>query len=575
LSRLTDLKAANNLTEFAPILGLPASALAYTLYIAPGPKYTAFSIPKKTGGVRNISAPTARLKDLQEYLVDLLTECRLEIEGAEKPPTKVVSHAFRTGSSIITNARQHRKRRYVLNIDLENFFPSINFGRVRGYFIANKNFALNEKVATVIAQIACHENALPQGSPCSPIISDLIGHLLDMQLVALAKKYKCTYSRYADDITISTNRKEFPEALAYQLAPNSSAWVLGDDLLHAVQRAGFSVNHKKTRMQYLTSRQVVTGLTVNQKANIRADYYRTARSMCHSLFTLGSYIKPGKPGSTAGAPAPGNIPTLEGILNHIYFVKSQEDARTKTTPDYDEERHGIERLYGRFMFYSKFVAQGKPTLIAEGKTDYVYLRAAIKHLPAYHPVLRITNGGITSNNVAFFRHSHLTRAMLGLDAGSSYFVKFILGYRELAATFKHSPMIHPVIILVDNDEGAKSIFALLRNMKINVDYMTTAPFYHIARNLYLVKTPETAAPNNWSQIEELFDAATLGTVMNGKTFNMKNDTDTTSEYGKAYFADYVVAPSANSINFAGFAPLLDRLVAVIAYHQKVVAAGVV
>jgi RNA-directed DNA polymerase len=574
LSRLSDLKAATNLVEFAPILGLPPSALAYTLYVAPGPKYTTFTIPKKLGGVRSIAAPTARLKDVQRYLADLLTDCRHEIESAEKPPKKLISHAFRTEGSIITNARQHRKRRYVLNLDLEGFFPSINFGRVRGYFMGNKSFALHERVATVIAQIACHDNSLPQGSPCSPIISDLIGHLLDVRLAALAKKNKCSYSRYADDLTFSTNRKEFPCSLAYQLAPDSSAWILGDDLLEAVNRAGFSINHQKTRMQYLNSRQVVTGLTVNAKANIRADYYRTTRSMCHSLFTTGTYVKPGKPGNTNVSPGPGNMLALEGMLNHIYFVKKQEDVRTESAPSY-ADRHGIERLYGRFLFYKKFVACEKPILIAEGKTDNIYLRAAIKYLPAYHPVLRTTHGGITSNNITFFKHSHITRETLGLDGSSSYFGNFVLGYKEVAAKFKHAPFEHPVIILIDNDDGAKGIFSVLRNMKINIDRTTTAPFYHIVRNLYLVKTPESPAPKFSSQIEELFAATALGTVLNGKTFNMKNDTDTASEYGKAYFADYVVAPHAHTINFAGFAPLLDRITAAIAYHDTLVAAGAV
>ena len=79
-----------------------------------------------------------------------------------------MSHGFRRHYSIITNARRHKRRRYVLNLDLQDFFPSFSFGRVRGFFIHNNSFKLNEKVATIIAQIACHENVLPQGSPCSP-----------------------------------------------------------------------------------------------------------------------------------------------------------------------------------------------------------------------------------------------------------------------------------------------------------------------------------------------------------------------------------------------------------------------
>ena len=91
-----------------------------------------------------------------------------------------------------------------------NFFPSINFGRVRGFFLKDKHFSLQPPVATVLAQIACFENELPQGSPCSPVISNLIGHVLDGRLARFAKTHKCTYSRYADDITFSTSRKDFP-----------------------------------------------------------------------------------------------------------------------------------------------------------------------------------------------------------------------------------------------------------------------------------------------------------------------------------------------------------------------------
>jgi RNA-directed DNA polymerase len=78
---------------------------------------------------------------------------------------------------------------------------SFNFGRVRGFFISNNDFKLSPKVSTLIAQIACHQNELPQGSPCSPVITNLITHILDVRLTQQAKKYGCKYSRYVDDIT--------------------------------------------------------------------------------------------------------------------------------------------------------------------------------------------------------------------------------------------------------------------------------------------------------------------------------------------------------------------------------------
>ena len=142
---------------------------------------------------------------------------------------QTIAHGFKRNRSIITNAKQHRNRRHVFNVDLEDFFPSINFGRVRGYFIRDSSFALDKDVATVIAQIACHENALPQGSPCSPVISNLIAHVLDMHLVNLASMVGCTYSRYADDLTFSTNKESFPPEIAERSKTEPHLWIPGAD----------------------------------------------------------------------------------------------------------------------------------------------------------------------------------------------------------------------------------------------------------------------------------------------------------------------------------------------------------
>jgi len=105
-----------------------------------------------------------------------------------------------------------------------------------------------------------------------------------------------------------------------------------------------------------------------------------------------------------------------------------------------------------------------------------------------------------------------------------------------------------------------------------VTHTTVLPFYRITRNLYLVKTPEMG-PTGHSKIEDLFKASTLATTVMGKTFNPNDDIDTDKEYGKVVFAERVVAPNASKIDFSGFEPLLDRIVAVIAHHNSLVAAG--
>lgn len=110
--------------------------------------------------------------------------------------------------------------------------------------------------------------------------------MLDVRLAQLAKQYQLTYSRYADDITFSTGRKDFPAAVAAPVTADSPQWAPGTALANIIQKSGFVINPDKTRMQFKMSRQLVTGLTVNTKVNVRPEYYRFARSMCHSLFKV-------------------------------------------------------------------------------------------------------------------------------------------------------------------------------------------------------------------------------------------------------------------------------------------------
>src|SRR5262249_27624617 len=205
----------------------------------------------------------------QTRLSELLQDCVHEINKTRKIES-ALSHGFRRKHSIITNASRHRRRRYVFNVDLENFFASINFGRIRGFFIKNRNFELTPKVATVLAQIACHENGLPQGSPCSPVLSNLIGHVLDIRLASLARKVGCNYSRYADDLTFSTSKLVFPPEVARRVDGTEHEWQPGEELKRMIVSSGFAINAVKTRMQYAGSRQDVAGLVVNVKVNTRA-----------------------------------------------------------------------------------------------------------------------------------------------------------------------------------------------------------------------------------------------------------------------------------------------------------------
>ena len=569
MSSLESLKNATSRKDLARILGYKLNTLTYLVYKIPDDKkYEKFSIPKSGGGTREICAPIPPLKTLQRRLANVLYQCRDEIDADSG--RRPLSHGFRRKLSIITNARRHKRRRYVLTLDLQDFFPTFNFGRVRGFFLRNNNFELNDKVATLIAQIACFENGLPQGSPCSPIIADLIAHLLDVRLAQLAKRHGLTYSRYADDLTFSTSQQIFPPSIAAPVTSGSPKWVLRDELTKAIKRAGFSVNPAKTRMQFRTSRQLVTGLTVNAKVNIRPEYYRWARAMCHRLFETGVYHRPvgakSVPSQPNGQPELiESLNPLEGILSHIHHVKDAADARDKQEKKKKENATAARKLYARFLKYRYFVRLERPLIVCEGKTDSIYLRHAIRKLTDFHPKLGSWRGETFKSAVAFFNYTNQARHILDLNGGADNLHYFFIkpGYKHDIQSFKHRPLKHPVIVLIDNDSGAKNIFNTIpKNFPITINYKSSAPFFHVTDNLYLVKTPEKGAEDT-SYIEEFFDSSLLQTELEGKKFNPDNDNDPGSEYGKWIFATKVVQQNADTIDFIGFTPLLKRIVAVI------------
>ena len=562
MSILKKLKDASSLEDLATILGYKPSALAYIVYrIPPGNKYTKFTIPKSGGGAREICAPIEPLKTLQRRLANVLYACREEIdsESGRQP----LSHGFRRKLSIVTNARRHKRRRYVLNLDLQDFFPTLNFGRVRGFFIRNKSFELNDKVATVIAQIACFENMLPQGSPCSAIIADLIAHVLDVRLAQLAKKNQITYSRYADDLTFSTSHREFPRSVAAPVVAGSPKWEPGSALANAIRKADFVINPAKTRMQFRMSRQLVTGLTVNAKVNIRPEYYRYARSMCHSLFKTGAYHRP-----LPADPDPiTSLYPLEGILSHIHHVKDTIDDRDEL--EKRKEATAARKLYARFLKYRYFVRLEQPLIVCEGKTDNIYLKYAIRNLPSFHPKLGSWSGGMFTSAVTFFSYANQAHRILELGSGASSLKYFFIKtrYGKDIQDFTHKPLKHPVIVLIDNDDGAKEIFKTIKDSYgISIKLTSLDLFFHVTDNLYLVKTPERGSSGK-SFIEEFFELSLLETKIGGKKFNPYKKHEADGEYGKYVFAEKVVRPHADKIDFSGFVPLLERIVAVIDHYS--------
>lgn len=557
------------------ILGYKPKTLTAIVYQTPLTlKYTTFDVDKKSGGTRTIKAPEPRLKKLQSHLSHALYQCLAEIE--KERGARPISFGFRKDRSITENASRHKRRRWVLNLDLEDFFPSFNFGRVRGFFLKDKAFGLQPEVATTIAQIACDGAALPQGSPCSPVISELIAQILDMRLVRLAKKYGVTYTRYADDITFSTSQKEFPTGLASVDPFDPAIWHLSKELVGKIVTSGFVINKAKTRMQFRGSRQMVTGLVVNEKVNIRSDYYRRARAMCDTLFQTGQYYKDViHQDDDDKDPKPeliSNLNPLQGILGHIYSVTQTEERREIT--DQRQKPRAIRKLFRRFFFYKYCIALKEPLIITEGKTDPVYLREAVKSRKKFHPALGAPTKDGFKHAVRYFNYGGLAHEVMDLGGGTGDLKSIPLDYlRNLQPSkgshkpFAHKPMKHPVIIVLDNDDGLAAVASTVKkNFGVAIDLQSNAEFYNVTENLYIVKTPENGAKKTC--IEDLFPKKWRDHKINGKKLNTASKIDPTKDLSKEAFAKSVVKPNASQIDFSGFEPLLERIEEAINHHAN-------
>ena len=225
--------------------------------------YRDFSIPKKSGGKRSITAPTSYLKGTQKALSILLSTLY-------KAPKTV--NGFAAGRSVETNAEVHIGKNYVFNTDLKDFFPSITAKMVRK---ALEDSGVEREVARYIS-IVCTittdnddlpEDVLPQGSPASPILSNMVCYMMDRNLEWLAHKYGLTYSRYADDMTFSSMHSVYGKKSVFL-----------KEFRDTVTKYGFTINETKTRLQKKGERQEVTGIIVSDKTNVCRKYLKNLRA---------------------------------------------------------------------------------------------------------------------------------------------------------------------------------------------------------------------------------------------------------------------------------------------------------
>ena len=294
-------------------------------------RYRQFQIKKKSGGFREITSPYKKsfmmmLQALNELLKSLYVPSNYAM-------------GFTEGRSVVTNASVHIGQNYILNIDLKDFFPSIEQWRVwKRLQLAPFNFP--EQIASLIAGLCAmrvkreildiskqHENdkqyryVLPQGAPTSPIITNMICDNLDRRLAGLARKFGLHYTRYADDITFSSMHSVYSKNGEFL-----------SELTRIITEQGFCINEAKTRLQKRGGRQEVTGIIVSKKLNVTQKYVRDIRNILYIWEKYGytsalAKFMP-KYATEKGHVKKGNpdmINVIGGKLLYLKMVKGEKD----------------------------------------------------------------------------------------------------------------------------------------------------------------------------------------------------------------------------------------------------------
>lgn len=247
----------------AALLGVEVNRLEEILNNVSG-HYQEFWMRKRSGGYRMISAPDKDLQAIQSTIYSRILSSVTIVHPA--------AVGFRCGRSVVDNAAPHLGKRYVLKMDIHDFFGSIRSPRVRQTF---KKIGYPENVSKVLGALCCLHRHLPQGAPTSPALSNIVGYEMDRKLAALAAEYGVTYTRYADDLTFSGD--VFPkEQIILQVK-------------RIIRDEKFEPNHKKTHFMNQSSRKIITGVSVASgvKLTIPKSKKREIRKNVYFILTKG------------------------------------------------------------------------------------------------------------------------------------------------------------------------------------------------------------------------------------------------------------------------------------------------
>ena len=219
--------------------------------------YRKFKIPKRNGGKRTITTPYPELLECQNWIyVNILTKVKIHSSA----------HGFTFNKSIISNSKVHLGQNHFLKIDLEDFFSSIEINKVITVF---KHLGYTHKVSFYLASICCYGDILPQGSPTSPMLSNIVAKNLDTRLMKFSKRFNLRYTRYADDLAFSGDSIPVKNI---------------DYITNIINSCGFTVNENKTLLQQEKHKRIITGISIaDDDVKVPRKYKRKLRLEIHCI----------------------------------------------------------------------------------------------------------------------------------------------------------------------------------------------------------------------------------------------------------------------------------------------------
>lgn len=283
------LPVISSLEDFASSTRLSVSFIKYYLFQTDS-HYKVYSIPKKNGDERIIAQPSRNLKAIQSWILRNILD---RLSSSEN------SKGFEKGDSILNNALPHSGASYILSIDIEDFFPSISANKVHSVF---RSLGYNSDVCKILTTFCTYKGRLPQGAPTSPKLANLVSQQLDARIQGYAGPKGIIYTRYANDLTLSSNTVKKLEKAR--------------DIIGLISKSeGLKINSTKTKLTGSRSRKSVTGLIVTKEGvGIGREKYRELRSHIYNLFKDNN----------------GDVNKLTGHLSYVYSVDKRNFKRLKT-----------------------------------------------------------------------------------------------------------------------------------------------------------------------------------------------------------------------------------------------------